>query len=108
MHKFFPHSNRNIYEPQTILDSISLEEGIPKSAELKLAALGNSIEVVTGHERALFGRGQVISRGSSWWRLPDVCDEGKNGAIDHGRETDKEVVYWAGSDPRADGLVASF
>ena len=46
---------------------------------------------VIGWDRALFGRGQVISRGA-WW--------GEDGCGD--------CVYWSGSDARADGQVAAY
>ncbi|RUS91016.1 hypothetical protein EGW08_001233 [Elysia chlorotica] len=95
----------NIHKPKTLLESLSLEEGIPESVKQSLATLGHNVEIVSGHERALFGRGQVISRGSSWWQFSDT---GGEGGINYRGVTSKEVVYWAGSDPRADGLVAAF
>jgi len=61
--------------------SVALEEGIPDSAVSDLARRGHDVRRVTGHDRALFGRGQVVT-----------C------ASDTG-------VYGGGSDPRADGLA---
>ncbi|MCB9135189.1 MAG: gamma-glutamyltransferase family protein [Anaerolineales bacterium] len=61
---------------------VALEEGIGFDTLAELAARGHNIAPVTGHGRALFGRGQVIRR------------EG-NG------------VLWGGSDPRADGCAMS-
>jgi len=46
-----------------------------------LAKMGHHVEHVQGHERAIFGRGQII-----------LLDP-KNG------------VLWGGSDPRADGCA---
>ena len=94
--------------PNSILDAISLEEGIPQPSELKLAALGHTLQVVTGHQRALFGRGQVISRGSSWWRPLSAGDDEKSLGTGQGNNTQDDIVYWAGSDPRGDGLVAGY
>ncbi|XP_005091586.1 glutathione hydrolase-like YwrD proenzyme [Aplysia californica] len=81
------------HNPHSMLDSLQLEEGISPEALAELASLGHDPHIVSGHGRAVFGRGQVISQGS-WWR---------SGLED--RDTD---VYWAGSDPRGDGLVAGY
>jgi gamma-glutamyltranspeptidase/glutathione hydrolase len=48
-----------------------------------LAALGHDIRKISGHERALFGRGQIIRR--------DL----------------ESGILCAGSDPRADGCAMS-
>ncbi len=81
-------------DPQAVLDrprfcllagepagTVALEEGIPLATMARLADMGHRVRPVTGHGRAVFGRGQVILRD---------------------RETG---VLWAGSDPRADGLA---
>src|SRR5262245_6431241 len=81
--------------PQPILDrprfclepvdgavKVNLEEGVPAATVDALRARGHEIVAgITGYERALFGRGQIIRR-----------------------ERDALV---AGSDPRADGIAAS-
>jgi gamma-glutamyltranspeptidase/glutathione hydrolase len=59
---------------------VSLEDGIPEEVLQALVAMGHKAELVTGHNRGVFGRGQIIRR------LP-------NG------------VLWAGSDGRADGMA---
>jgi len=41
---------------------ISLEDGTPAEVAARLAALGHPVRTVTGWDRALFGRGQVIVR----------------------------------------------
>ena len=61
-------------------DAVALEEGIPLEAMAKLAEMGHPIRPVSGWERALFGRGQVITR-------------------------DNGGALAGGSDPRADGCV---
>lgn len=62
---------------------VSLEEGIPAATVAALAGMGHPVDVVAGHERALFGRGQIIRR-------------------------DPETgVLCGGSDPRADGCAMS-
>lgn len=60
---------------------VAIEEGMPMKTIDGLAKLGHPVYKVTGYERDLFGRGQVILR-------------------------DAETgVLWAGSDPRADGCA---
>jgi gamma-glutamyltranspeptidase / glutathione hydrolase len=62
-------------------NSISLEEGIPSETVSALAGMRHPVETVSGMQRALFGRGQVILR-------------------------DPETgVLCGGSDPRADGCA---
>jgi gamma-glutamyltranspeptidase/glutathione hydrolase len=62
---------------------VAVEDGIPIDIIQRLADKGHPVERVTGHGRALFGRGQIIIHDTS------------NGAL-HG-----------GTDPRADGCVMS-
>lgn len=67
-----------------VLDpTVYLEEGISKEVFDQLKAMGHQVEMVEGHKRGLFGRGQVIR-----------ChmEDGKH-------------VYSAGSDPRGDGAA---
>lgn len=45
---------------------------------------------VIGYDRASFGRGQVIARGT----LPN--------------SDSKSNVYWAGTDPRCDGIAIGY
>jgi gamma-glutamyltranspeptidase / glutathione hydrolase len=60
---------------------VALEEGIPEKVVAELAGKGHQVSRISGHERALFGRGQII------WREPGTG------------------VLWGGSDPRADGCA---
>jgi gamma-glutamyltranspeptidase/glutathione hydrolase len=61
---------------------VALEEGIAPEVAAELQAMGHPIRLVTGLERSLFGRGQIIrNRGDG--------------------------VLWGGSDPRADGCAMS-
>jgi gamma-glutamyltranspeptidase/glutathione hydrolase len=62
---------------------VALEQGIDPEVIAELAAMGHPVEQVSGHGRALFGRGQIIRR-------------------DH-----QTGVLWGGSDPRADGCAMS-
>jgi len=60
---------------------VAIEEGMPHETVARLQKLGHSTYPVSGYERALFGRGQVILR------------DPETGAL------------CAGSDPRADGCA---
>ncbi|MEE9216838.1 MAG: gamma-glutamyltransferase [Anaerolineales bacterium] len=60
---------------------VALEEGLPDETVSGLAAMGHEVEVITGHMRVMFGRGQVIMR------------------------DDETGVLCGGSDPRADGYA---
>ena len=60
---------------------VALEEGIPADVSSALETMGHLVHLVSGYDRSLFGRGQVILR-----------DEGTG-------------VLAAGSDPRADGCA---
>ena len=64
--------------------NVALEEGIPIQEMSALADMGHSIIPVSGHGRAVFGRGQIILR--------DV----------------NTSVLWGGSDPRADGCAMTY
>jgi gamma-glutamyltranspeptidase/glutathione hydrolase len=86
----------NGHDPQSALDfprfcidvdeaggRVAIEEGMPKETMDALQKMGHPLYEVSGYERALFGRGQVILR-------------------------DEETgVLCAGSDPRADGYAGS-
>jgi gamma-glutamyltranspeptidase / glutathione hydrolase len=82
------------FDPQTALDlprfcidvegsggRVALEQGMPEETISGLKKMGHTVYEVSGYERALFGRGQVILR--------DV----------------ETGVLSAGSDPRADGCA---
>ena len=60
---------------------VSLEAGIPDETMEQLGIMGHPVEMVKGHARALFGRGQIITRDT------------------------ESGVLWGGSDPRADGCA---
>lgn len=62
---------------------VSIEEGINETTIDELRKLGHNVEVVTGHDRGHFGRGQIILA----------------------NRDDGQLVYSAGSDPRADGAA---
>jgi gamma-glutamyltranspeptidase/glutathione hydrolase len=60
---------------------VDLEEGIPHQTIAALAAMGHPASLITGYDRSVFGRGQVILRQA------------------------EDGVLWGGSDPRADGCA---
>lgn len=83
-------------DPQAVLDrpriciqggspdgKIAIEAGIPEDSFHQLTAWGHRLDLVEGHQRATFGRGQIILRDS------------------------KTGVLCGGSDPRADGCAAA-
>jgi gamma-glutamyltranspeptidase/glutathione hydrolase len=59
---------------------VALEQGISAQVIAELADMGHGVSELRGHDRAIFGRGQVIIR-------------------------DESGVLWGGSDPRADGCA---
>jgi gamma-glutamyltranspeptidase/glutathione hydrolase len=63
---------------------VALEAGIPFETIAALARMGHPVAPVSGYDRALFGRGQIITRDPS------------------------SGVLCAGSDPRADGCAMSY
>jgi gamma-glutamyltranspeptidase/glutathione hydrolase len=63
---------------------VMLEEGIAAETAAALAQMGHALQMVSGYERVIFGRGQIIRR-----------DPGTG-------------VLSAGSDPRADGLAMTW
>ncbi len=63
---------------------VGIEEGMPAETVAELARRGHSLRLVTGYERALFGRGQIILR------------DPESGTLT------------AGSDPRADGCAMTY
>jgi gamma-glutamyltranspeptidase/glutathione hydrolase len=68
-------------EDGTAGGKVALEQGIPQGTIVQLEGMGHHVYPVSGYERALFGRGQIILR-------------------------DKQSdVLWGGSDPRADGCA---
>jgi gamma-glutamyltranspeptidase/glutathione hydrolase len=82
-------------DPQSALDAprfcidvdvaggkVAVEEGMPDATLTALRGMGHPLYEVSGYERALFGRGQVILR-------------------------DEAGVLCGGSDPRADGYAGS-
>ena len=65
----------------TLNSQVALEDGIPAAAVAALAAMDHPVTVKGGHERAIFGRGQIILRDPA------------------------TGVLCGGSDPRADGCA---
>ncbi|KAB2570349.1 putative gamma-glutamyltransferase YwrD [Lasiodiplodia theobromae] len=69
---------------QKVIDrTVYLEDGIRPEVAEKLKAMGHQIEIVKGHKRGLFGRGQLI----------------------RSHVEDGQTVWSAGSDPRGDGAA---
>jgi gamma-glutamyltranspeptidase/glutathione hydrolase len=67
-----------------VLDRIVyVEDGISDHVVEGLRRLGHQVQVLTGHQRGMFGRGQLIR-----------C-----------LHDDSQLVYSAGSDPRGDGMA---
>ncbi|GFN96296.1 gamma-glutamyltransferase 7 [Plakobranchus ocellatus] len=87
---------------------MSIERGIPQTVESQLRKLGHSVETISGHDRAHFGRGQIISQGSLWWQHKVACSGNETAVNTLHAGSHKECIYWAGTDPRADGVVAAY
>lgn len=68
-------------ENGTAAGAVAIEDGVPPSMLAALEGMGHRVKRITGMERALFGRGQVILR------------DPHSGTL------------WGGSDPRADGVA---
>ncbi|KAI9760706.1 MAG: hypothetical protein M1840_002354 [Geoglossum simile] len=68
-----------------VSSTVYVEEGISDGTVEVLRAMGHRVQVLTGWQRSLFGRGQVI-------RV---------------HYQDDQIVYSAGSDPRGDGMAVS-
>jgi gamma-glutamyltranspeptidase/glutathione hydrolase len=66
--------------------TVYLEDGMPESTVEGLKALGHQVEVLKGHDRKVFGRGQLIR-----WHVDPVDGKG---------------MWSAGSDQRGDGAAA--
>ncbi|XP_068136843.1 glutathione hydrolase-like YwrD proenzyme [Hyperolius riggenbachi] len=83
------------YDKQDQKWHLHLEEGIASDVAEALKARGHVVHwPVSGHNRKLFGRGQIITSGH-WWKTRDI-------PIHSSR------VWWAGSDPRADGCAMGY
>ncbi|XP_008404483.1 putative gamma-glutamyltransferase YwrD isoform X1 [Poecilia reticulata] len=84
------------YDDKTGQWLVNLEEGIDQEVAEELKRRGHRINwPVTGHQRAQFGRGQIITVGD-WWShsVPQTGSPPR--------------VLWAGSDPRADGCAQGY
>jgi gamma-glutamyltranspeptidase/glutathione hydrolase len=68
---------------------VYLEDGISDETVKKLKGMGHDVELVKGHQRGVFGRGQLIRV-----HAEEVVD---------GEQRVQRLVYSAGSDPRGDG-----
>lgn len=67
-----------------VLDrTVYIEEGISDESVEGLRKLGHQVQVLKGHQRGMFGRGQLIR-------------------VHH---DDGQLIYSAGSDPRGDGMA---
>ena len=76
------------------LEHVAIEKGVPVDVVNKLQQMGHTVTSnISGFDRVLFGRGQVIARGD--WPFNPASGAGGN-------------VYWAGSDPRADGVAIGY
>ena len=74
---------------------MALEEGIDETTIAGLKDLGHNVEgPVCGHDRAVFGRGQIVS----------LLHPSVRGGVSDG----VEQVWWAGSDGRADGQAIGY
>lgn len=76
----------------------SFEEGISLGTISKLKSMGHGVEgPVKGHDRSLFGRGQIICSRPMKTKGKDL-----DGSVE------RVNVWWAGSDGRSDGMVLGY
>ena len=76
---------------------VSVEEGVSNEVIDELRRMGHDVRgPLLGHERALFGRGQIIR--SIPQTCSNVCGERKG----------LRNVWWSGSDGRADGMAIGY
>ncbi|XP_067395250.1 glutathione hydrolase-like YwrD proenzyme isoform X1 [Emydura macquarii macquarii] len=74
-----------------------LEDGISQAVAEDLRARHHCSQwPITGHNRSLFGRGQIITKGD-WWKSWDSLSSKSS-----------HNVLWAGSDPRGDGCAVGY
>ncbi|KAI0673439.1 gamma-glutamyltranspeptidase [Trametes maxima] len=78
--------NAQSSESGDINSEVYFEEGIPEATIQKLREMGHDARPVSGKQRSMFGRGQIIQK-----------------LVDQSGKT----VWAAGSDPRADGHAAA-
>ncbi|XP_037624750.1 glutathione hydrolase-like YwrD proenzyme isoform X1 [Sebastes umbrosus] len=84
------------YDQKTGQWLVNLEEGVGQEVAEELRRRGHNVSwPITGHQRSVFGWGQIITVGD-WWN-PSVNQ------ADH-----PSRVLWAGSDPRADGCAQGY
>ena len=75
---------------------VKLEAGIAEAVVDVLRERGHEVRgQVTGHERAVFGRGQIIACREFWNESRATCANPKR-------------VLWAASDPRSDGCAIGY
>ncbi|KAG7488126.1 hypothetical protein MATL_G00031040 [Megalops atlanticus] len=75
---------------------LNVEAGVEQGVAEELQSRGHIVRwPVSGHDRAQFGRGQVIAVGAWWDPALTQCDPAAR-------------VLWAGSDPRADGCALGY
>jgi gamma-glutamyltranspeptidase/glutathione hydrolase len=81
-------------DPQTVMDrprfclmdgrptgEVALEQGTPPATLKALADMGHHVNLVSGYDRAVFGKGHIIIRDRA------------------------NAVLWGGADPRGDGCA---
>ena len=91
-----PENNLKYFPCRGPIGRVSVEEGITDAVIKKLRSMGHSVDgPVTGHARALFGRGHVITKGAWWSQSQQDIYKGTE-------------MLWAGTDPRVDGLAVGF
>ena len=86
---------------------VAIEEGIALETIMKLKEMGHNIQgPVLGHNRALFGRGQIIVSRPIASAVSRKSGSTEN--VGERGEMEGEQIWWAGSDPRADGLAIGY
>ena len=86
-----------LYICSAAMDGVTVEEGMAGETMEELRRKGHAVfGPNTGHDRAVFGCGHVITKGA--WFLGDERQDA----------VDDKTVLWAGSDPRIDGQAIGY
>lgn len=80
---------------------VFVEDTLPQTVTDTLRQMGHQIIPLSGFQRSMFGRGQVIMRLHASDLVPEDPSSSSSSSSSHSE--DQELIWAAGSDPRGDG-----